>query len=141
MFVLRMASFLLFTCADMKIAIPLFGSRISPRFDFSPELWMITVENGDLIHQEKLPMTNLSLSQRLDQLTSLGIDQVICGGIDGFCVNQLGRKGIGVLHNVVGEAEVAFNLFLKGRLRPGLCCEKRRGRRVCGWKKVPPWRA
>ncbi len=115
----------------MKIAIPLFGNRISPRFDFSPELWMITVENGEVVHQERLPTATLNLPQRLDQLTTSGVNQVICGGIDGFCISHLGRNGIGVLHNVVGEAEVAFNLFLKGRLRPGLFCERRGGRRIC----------
>ena len=125
----------------MKIAIPLFQNRISPRFDFSPELWMITVEDGEVVHQEKLPMTNLNLPQRLDQLTSMGVDQLICGGIDGFCLGQLGRKGIQVLSNIVGEAETAFNLFLKGRLRPGFCCDKRGRRQQCGWRKGPPWRA
>ncbi len=125
---------------DMKIAIPLFGNRISPRFDFSPEVWIITVENGEVVNQKKIPMTNLNLPQRLEQLASNEVKHVICGGIDGFCLSQLGTKGITVLHNIAGEAEVIFNLFLKGRLRPGFCCE-RRGRRFYGWKKGPPWRA
>jgi predicted Fe-Mo cluster-binding NifX family protein len=124
----------------MKIAIPLFGSRISPRFDFSPELWMITVENGEVVHQEKLPMANLNLPQRLDQLALNGVNKIICGGIDGFCLSQLGSKGIDVLHNVVGEAETAFNLFMGGKLRPGLCCEKRGRRHFCGWKKGALWK-
>ena len=85
-------------------------------------------------------MTNLNLPQRLEQLTSNEVNQVICGGIDGFCVNQLGSKGIDVLHNVVGEAEIAFHLFMRGRLRPGCCCERRGGRRFCGLKKGPPWK-
>jgi predicted Fe-Mo cluster-binding NifX family protein len=122
---------------DMKIAIPLFGNRISPRFDFSPELWIITVEDGQVVYQEKLSMENLNLSQRLDQLTYYRVNQVICGGIDGFCLNQLGSKEIRVLHNIVGEAEVAFRLFMKGRLRPGCCCERRRGRGFCAWKGGP----
>jgi predicted Fe-Mo cluster-binding NifX family protein len=125
----------------MKIAIPLFGNRISPRFEFSPEIWIIELNDGEVQSEERFPTNNLSLPQRLDQLASNGVNKIICGGIDGFCLNQLGGKGIGVLHNVVGEAEIAFNLFLKGRLRPGLCCEKRGGRRMCGWKKGPPWRA
>jgi predicted Fe-Mo cluster-binding NifX family protein len=120
----------------MKIAIPLFGNRISPRFDFSPEVWIITVENGEVVNQEKIPMTNFNLPQRLDQLTSNRVNQVICGGIDGFSLNQLGSRGISVLHNIAGEAEVVFHLFLKGRLRPGFCCEGR-GRRFHGWKKDP----
>ena len=124
---------------DMKIAIHLFGNRISPRFDFSPELWIISVEKGKVVHQEKFPMRTLDLSQRLDQLTSSGVNQVICGGIDGFCLSQLGSKGIHVLHNVVGEAEIAFHLFLKGRLRPGCSCERRGSRSACGLKKRPLW--
>jgi predicted Fe-Mo cluster-binding NifX family protein len=114
----------------MKIAIPLFRNRISPRFDFSPEIWIITVENGEVVHQEKLPMAHLNLQQRLDHLVSNGVNQVICGGIDGFCLNRLGCRGIDVLQNVVGEAKIAFDLFLKGRLRPGFFCDKRR-RRLC----------
>ena len=122
---------------NMKIAIPLFGNRISPRFDFSPELWIITVENGRVVDQEIPSMENLNLPQRLDQLTSYRVNQVICGGIDGFCLNQLGSKEIRVLQNIAGEAEVAFRLFIKGRLRPGCCCERRRGRGFCAWKEGP----
>jgi predicted Fe-Mo cluster-binding NifX family protein len=125
----------------MKVAIPIFGNRISPRFDFSPEMWIIEVERGEVVSQEKLPMANLNLPQRLEQITSNGIDKVICGGIDGFSLNQLGSKGIDVLEDVIGEAETALDLFMRGRLRPGFCCERRGGRRMCGWKKGPPWRA
>lgn len=125
----------------MKVAIPIFGNRISPRFDFSPEMWIIEVERGEVVSQEKLPTANLNLPRRLEQITSNGVDKVICGGIDGFSLNQLGSKGIDVLEDVIGEAETAFDLFMRGRLRPGFCCERRGGRRMCGWKKGPPWRA
>jgi predicted Fe-Mo cluster-binding NifX family protein len=109
----------------MKIAIPLFGTRVSPRFDFSPEIRIITVEDGKVVHQENFPVAHLNLTQRLDQLVSNGVNKVICNGIDDFCLNQLGSRGIDVVHNVVGEAEIASNLFMKGRLRPGFCCERR----------------
>ena len=123
----------------MKVAIPLFGSRISPRFDFSPEIWIVTVESGRVVSQEKFPMTHLDLPQRLDQLTLRGVNKVICGGIDGFCLNQLGTRGIEVLENVVGDAGIAFNLFLNGKLKPGHMCDRRRRGRFCGWRKGPPW--
>ena len=119
----------------MKIAIPLFGNRISPRFDFSPEMWIIDVEGGKVVGQEKLPTANLNLPQRLEQIASNGVDKVICGGIDAFCQNQLGNRGIDVVQDVMGEAEIVFDLFMRGRLRPGLCCEGRGRRRFCAWKK------
>ncbi|MBM4324116.1 MAG: hypothetical protein FJ115_11195 [Deltaproteobacteria bacterium] len=122
---------------EMKIAIPLFGTRISPRFDFSQEIRIITVEDGKVVRKENFPVAHLNLSQRLDQLASNGVSKVICGGIDGFCLNQLGSKGIEVVHNVAGEAEIASDLFMRGRLRPGLCCEGRGRRHFCAWKKDP----
>ena len=121
----------------MKIAIPLFGTRISPRFDFSPEIRIITVEDGKVVHQENFPVAHLNLPQRLDQLASNGVNKMICGGIDGFCLNQLESKGIDVVHNVAGEAEIASDLFMKGRLRPGFCCERRRGRGFVLGGEVP----
>src|SRR4030043_574294 len=119
----------------MKIAIPLCGNRISPRFDFSPEMWIIDVEGGKVVGQEKRPTANLNLPQRLEQITSNGVNKVICGGMDGFCQNQLGSRGIDVVQDVIGEAEIVFDLFMRGRLRPGLCCEGRGRRSFCGWKK------
>jgi predicted Fe-Mo cluster-binding NifX family protein len=124
----------------MKIAIPIFGNRISPRFDFSPELWVIEVEKGEVLGQEKLPTANLNLPQRLEQITSNGVDKVICGGIDGFSRNQLGSRGIDVIQDVIGDAEIVFDLFMGGRLRPGFCCEKRGRRRFCGWRGGPEGR-
>jgi predicted Fe-Mo cluster-binding NifX family protein len=121
----------------MKIAIPIFGNRISPRFDFSPELWIIEVERGEVISKEKLSIANLNLPQRLEQVTSNGVDKVICGGIDGFSRNQLGSRGIDVVQDVIGDAEVVFDLFMRGRLRPGFCCERRGGRGFCPWRRSP----
>ena len=119
----------------MKIAIPIFENRVSPRFDFSPELWIIEVESGEVVSQEKFPTANLNLPKRLEQITSNRIDKVICGGIDGLSRNQLGSRGIDVVQDVIGDAEVVFDFFMKGRLRPGFCCERRRGRGFCGWKR------
>ncbi len=115
----------------MKVAIPMFGNRISPRFDFSPEIWLVELKNGEMINQEKLTTSNLNLPQRLDQLVSVGVNRMICGGIDGFSIGQLGNRGIDVIHNVAGEAEEALNLFIRGLLQPGCYCERKRGRRSC----------
>jgi predicted Fe-Mo cluster-binding NifX family protein len=122
----------------MKVAVPLFGKRISPRFDFSPEMRIILFEKGKVVSEEHFSMAHLSLSQRLDHLISSGVNQIICGGIDAFCLDQLTRRGIQVLPNIVGEAEAALSLFLKGRLRPGRCCDPQGRGRPCRWQKENP---
>ena len=120
---------------DMKVALPLFKDRISPRFDVCPEIWIIELNNGGVISQEKWPMASFNLQQRLDQLTSKGVHKIICGGIDSFCMDHLGNNGIDVIHNVAGEAGEALSLFIRGVLRSGSYCDRRRGKGFCGWKR------
>jgi len=119
----------------MKIAIPIFENRISPRFDFSPEMWVIEVERGKVLGREKFSTANLNLPQRLEQITSNGVDKVICGGIDGLSRDQLGSRGIDVVQEVTGDADIVFDLFMRGRLRSGFCCERRGRRGFCPWRK------
>jgi predicted Fe-Mo cluster-binding NifX family protein len=121
----------------MKIAIPIFENRISPRFDFSPEMWVIEVKRGKVMGQEKFSTANLNLPQRLEQITSNGIDKLICGGIDGLSRDQLGSRGIDVVQDVTGDADIVFDLFIRGRLRSGFCCERRGRRGFCPWRKDP----
>lgn len=111
----------------MKIAIPIFGSRVSPRFDVCPELWIIELRNGEIENEEKLSIGNFTLQQRLDHLTSMDVNKLICGGIDNFCIDHLGVRGIEVIYNISGEAGEALHLFLRGILRSGFYCERKRG--------------
>jgi predicted Fe-Mo cluster-binding NifX family protein len=119
----------------MKIAIPIYENRISPRFDFSPEILIVEVERGEVVGKEKLSTANLNLFQRLEQVTANGVDKLICGGIDPFCRGQLGSRGIDVVQDVIGDARIVIDLLMKGRLRPGFCCDRRRQRGFCAWGK------
>jgi predicted Fe-Mo cluster-binding NifX family protein len=120
---------------NMKIAIPLFRDRISPRFDVCPEIWILELNHGEVMSQERWPVETFDVQQRIDQLTSKGVDKIICGGIDSFCMDQLENRGINVIHNVAGEAREALNLFIRGMLRPGFYCDGKRGRGLCRWSR------
>ena len=112
----------------MNVAIPLFGNWISPRFGFSQEMWILTIEDGKVISQRTISMAGLALPQWFNQLSSLGIDTLICGGIDGFCYRQLENLEISVIPEIAGEANEALNLFLNGQLQSGFKICKRKGR-------------
>jgi hypothetical protein len=87
------------------------------------------------VGQEKFSTANLNLPQRLEQISSNGVDKVICGGIDGLSRDQLGSRGIDVVQDVIGDADIVFNLFMRGRLRSGFCCEGRGRKGFCPWRK------
>jgi predicted Fe-Mo cluster-binding NifX family protein len=126
----------------MKVAISLFGPLVSPRFGYSPEVILVTIEGGRIVFQERLFTGGLSIPHLINHLSASDVNAVICGGIDGFCYRQLVSRGISVVPDVVGDAETALQFFLRGRLRPRTDC-RRKGKRFWGgrgfWFNEPSW--
>jgi predicted Fe-Mo cluster-binding NifX family protein len=114
----------------MTIAIPLFGSRVSPRFGCEPEILIIDVEGRQEISRRTFSTIGLGIPQQISLLSSLGVDTLICGGIDLFCRRLLSARGFQVIPGVIGEADEALNYFLSGKLREEQCV--RGGRRFRG---------
>jgi len=103
----------------MKIAIPVFGARVSPRFDCAPNLLFFTVEDGKVLDRGEVVLSYLSPYQRLERVRELGIQALICGGIDGYSTHALQDHKVQVISWVAGEAEEAIKHFLKGDLKSG----------------------
>jgi predicted Fe-Mo cluster-binding NifX family protein len=118
----------------MKIAIPLFGSRVSPRFGCEPEILIVDIEERKETNRQRFPTTGLGIPQRISLLSSLSVDTLICGGIDIFCLRSLSGRGFQVISGVIGEADEVLNCFLSGKLREGQCV--RGGRRFRGGKGI-----
>jgi predicted Fe-Mo cluster-binding NifX family protein len=115
----------------MKVAIPTFGPRVSPRFDYAASLLLFNLEDGKVVGSEKLSLQAWDRFQRLQKLRELGVKTLICGGIDGNSAQILSDYGVRVIAWVAGEADEAMRSFLQGKLRPGveLWSGCRRGRR------------
>jgi predicted Fe-Mo cluster-binding NifX family protein len=117
----------------MRIAIPLFGSRVSPRFGYEPEVLIVDVEEGQESSRQKFATAGLGIPQRISLLSSLAVNTLICGGIDIFCLRSLSGRGFQIIPGVIGEADEVLEYFLAGQLREGQCV--RRGRRFRGGRK------
>jgi predicted Fe-Mo cluster-binding NifX family protein len=102
----------------MLLAIPLFGPRVSPRFDHAQRLMLVTLEEGRVTSREEILMTPLASWQRVEQLKELGVDIVICGGIDKESACRLNEYRIRVVPLVSGEAMRALRDFKAGRIGP-----------------------
>ena len=126
----------------MKVAIPIFNKWISPRFGFSPELLILTIEKGEVIFQERIYMVGYTLPQWLRKLSLSGVNTLICGGIDKYCSRQLEGLGISIIPDITADANETIDLFLRGELQPGFrgCRKKIRAhRRRRGELSGPPW--
>lgn len=102
----------------MLLAIPLFGPRVSPRFDHAQRLMLATLEKGRVTSREEILLEPLAGWQRVEKLKDLKVDIVICGGIDRESACRLGEYHIRVIPLVSGEAARVLRDFKAGRLEP-----------------------
>jgi len=89
----------------MKIAIPLFGERVSPHFGSSSKILLVDVRNNKITGSITWDIGEQNAIQLARQLAASGVDQLICGGIQRAHKQWLARNGVCVLDNQKGVAE------------------------------------
>jgi predicted Fe-Mo cluster-binding NifX family protein len=104
----------------MTVAVPLFGSRVSPRFDCAADMLLVKVENGRVATMESVAMGAQHSLARVNWLYRQGVQVVICGGISGFSLRMMMDRGLRVLTGVTGDADDALQLFLNNQLQGDL---------------------
>jgi len=117
----------------MKIAIPVFQTKISPRFDSTQGFVLLQIEKRNVTNREELPTIDWPSSAKIKQLVDLGVDTVICGGIDLESMQQLNFNGIKIYSWITGEIEDAVIRFLNQGLESGIILGAR-GRRKGRWQ-------
>lgn len=88
----------------MKIAVPLFGERVSPHFGTAPEALLVQTAGGRVCATWKIDLAGLSASERRAKFLGLGIEELLCGGIDAVSRAWFEKKGVRVEANRMGNA-------------------------------------
>ena len=100
----------------MKIAIPHWQNRISPVFDASKHLLLITVHAGKENDRKQLMLSSYDFWLRTKTLSHYGVGIVICGAISHSLETVLLSAGIRVIGFVCGRVEDVTQAFLYGQL-------------------------
>jgi len=117
----------------MKIAIPTFATRVSPRFDCAQSVLVVTVDEGEAPERQELLAGNWAPHERINRLLELGVDTVLCGGIDRWSAASLQSAGVTIYGWVTGETEDALSALLRGDLD----VEDTGGRGRCACRRFP----
>jgi predicted Fe-Mo cluster-binding NifX family protein len=115
----------------MKVAIPIFNSRISPRFDCAQEMLLVAIDDGKITEQRKISLKNLSSIEKIKKILNLRVDSLICGGIDCQSMRQLSCRGLSIYAWLTGDVQDVISRFLSGKLESDVMSEpdgRRRGR-------------
>ncbi len=106
--------------SKMKIAIPVFHTKVSPRFDETQGFVLLETEKAHVIAKEKLVTKGWSAIAKMKQLVDVGIDTLICGAIDRASLQFLSANGISIYSWVTGEVDDAVVCFLEKRMTSGI---------------------
>jgi len=101
----------------MKIALPIFGNRISPRFDCAPEFLIVRMTGDGLEGREKLEAVDWPPRRRVRILLDEGVETVVCGAIDCFSEELLRAAGVTVFGWQTGEIDDVLECFAAGELK------------------------
>ena len=104
----------------MKVAIPLYANRVSPRFGYSHEFLIVEVKSRQELDRETLTMDIKSPTQIASFFALEGIDLVLCGGMNSDFQKEFRKRNIGVLWGMIGEAEDVLATYLKGKAFAGM---------------------
>ena len=118
----------------MRIAIAENREEISPVFDDSRRLVVVTIEDG---HAEKCTeesVSEMSPQRRAARLKDLGVDVLLCGAVSRELDQALSDVGIQVRSFLMGRIETVLEAYLSGELNdaaflmPGVRRHRQNGR-------------
>ena len=101
----------------MRVAVPLFGDEVSPRFGYSTELLVATVGEDGIRTEEVRDIAGHAPWQVIEDLSSSGVAKVICGGVQRRLQSEMESRGIEVIWGVIGPAADALVALHNGTLR------------------------
>jgi len=104
----------------MKIAIPMFHTKISPRFDQAQGFVFLETGHAEVLTRAELATIGWSEMDKMRQLLGLEVETLICGGIDRASLQYLSFNGVNVYSWVTGEVDDAVACFLDNRMKPGI---------------------
>jgi len=104
----------------MKVAMPLYMNRVSPRFSYSREFLVVEIMAKHEVDREILTMDIESPVQIAESFVKEGIDLVLSGGMNPDFQKEFRLRNIGVIWGLIGEAEDVLSTYLKGKAFPGM---------------------
>ena len=103
----------------MKVAIPLYGNRVSPRFGYSRAMLVVDIHDGRQTEERIVNTEPGSDAQWLDRLVALGVDMFVCGAADTAFFEEGKRLGIRVVSDVAGDINQILDGLTRGSLQAG----------------------
>jgi len=101
----------------VRVAIPIFRSRVSPVFDSCTRVLLVDIEDNQEIDRREIYLDELSLTERVTILQKSRVKTIICSGISDILQNMLQGVKIYLITGVAGDVEQVVAAYLSERLK------------------------
>ena len=117
----------------MRIAVASDGKMVTEHFGHCEGFNLFDAENNQIANQEFIPNPGHRPGFLPVFLHDQGVNVIISGGMGGGAIDIFNEKGIEVIVGATGEAEVAANHYLQGKLKStGSVCHEHQHADECG---------
>jgi len=96
----------------VKIAVPLFGKRVSPHFGASSTFLLLETDGETVCREATWDVPGEGPMEISRRLAHLGVEKLICGGIQNQNKEWLRRNGVTVIDNQRGVARETVRAHL-----------------------------
>ncbi len=101
----------------MKIALTIWGNRVSPVFESAQALMVFRVIDGKAVQKEVFPCDCARL-RLVDTLKELGVQVLICGAISSLSASVITSSNITLIPFVTGNVSRLLEIYLSDTPAP-----------------------
>ncbi len=98
----------------MRIAIPVWGNKVSPVFDTSEHLLLVDIEDGVEKNREIIKLEDPVPIHRSNFLQRLGVHLLVCGAITRELETSFDEDKIKIIPFICGNVEQIITALTKG---------------------------
>ena len=100
----------------MRIAIPIWDTKVSPVLDTASRLLIVEIENRNEASRFEIYLDEQDLPRTCFRIQGMDVDTLICGAISRHFARMLKGSGINVIPEISGQAEEVLEAYLQGEL-------------------------
>jgi predicted Fe-Mo cluster-binding NifX family protein len=103
----------------VKVALTIWGTRVSPVFDSARTMLLVEIENGVVVGKRYEALGSELPFARAQLLSGRQVDLLICGAISSDFSRAIESYGIRMIPFITGETSDVLDAFLRGALVAG----------------------
>jgi predicted Fe-Mo cluster-binding NifX family protein len=102
--------------AEERVAVTVWGRRISPLFDVSQRALLLTIRRGQPTEQEEVTLPGGSGEAKLAFIRNQGVDTLLCGAVSQALAARAATLGLRMIPFLAGQVADVLSAYVLGQL-------------------------